>query len=83
MIYLSTYNTDLILVPEQNHDEALRLLKEAVSAPKRLNTPHPSPTGPQVFLTVLPDKLAIANFKDQDIRSSCHGLLQQFFFASR
>jgi len=83
MIYLSTYNTDLILVPEEKHDEALKLLNHSVSQPRSPRALPASITpGLQVFLTVLPDKLAIANFKSQDIRLSCHSLIQQFFFPS-
>jgi len=77
MIYLSTFNTDLILIPEEKHDEALRLLNQ-VSTPTGLHMIHDP--GTQVFLTVLPDTLAIVNFKTQDIRSSCFALLQQLIF---
>jgi len=82
MIYLSTYNTDLILVPEEKHDEAFSLLNKAVTEPTESINKHEVSAKGQVFLTVLPDRLLIVNFKSQDLRSSCHSLLQQFFFTS-
>jgi hypothetical protein len=85
MIYLSTYNTDLILVSEEKHNEAFSHLSTAVKSPSKSTEVPSSSTllGNETFLTVLPDRLAIATFKSNDIRSSCHSLVEQFFFHSK
>jgi len=95
MIYLSTYNTDLILVKERSFEEAFSLLNKTINNHEEKETTHSRTlSSPKswaevvksgtIFVTILPEILAIATYRNVNlIEISTQALLRQFFFPPR
>jgi len=92
IIYLSTFNTDLILVPEDNTDKAHQLISSATDLLEKIHhwtkppsiQPHEVENNPQVIVKVLPNEMCIANFRSMEFVSmATFNLLHQFFFSER
>jgi len=92
ILYLSTFNTDLILVPEDKTEQSHQLISSATDLFEKIQhstkplsfQPNELENGPQVIVKVLPNEMCIANFRSMDFVSrAAYNLLQQFFFSER
>jgi len=84
VIYLSTYNTDLLLVDERKLERALELLKKTLAdfnsgMKERSARPLSFPTiSKQMLLSPLPNSLSLACLPIDDIPKCTHQLLRAF-----
>ncbi|PRP82990.1 GATS-like protein 1 [Planoprotostelium fungivorum] len=92
-VYLSTFLTDLIMVPEEERDVAVKLLEGICKKGEEKMTIHdisslpPPPMDTKsvnktVTINTLPHRLVIAYFDatPQNVETITHSLLRQFFF---